>query len=142
MLLDVDCTLKFYRSKTLLPEIAAWLERKQKQGFYFCLFSNGRKGRISRLAEELELPFYAPAFKPFPSGCRKAMQMLNLDPQYTAVIGDQLFTDVIAANLADIRSILVKPLRPYEEPIFTRVKRPFERLVLKWDSGKHRYFTD
>ena len=142
MLLDVDCTLKYYRSKTLLPEIAAWLERKMSQGFHFCLLSNGRKGRIGQLAKELDIPFYAPAFKPFPGGCRKAMLTLNLDPQYTALIGDQVFTDVIAANLAGIRSILVTPLRPYEEPIFTRIKRPFESLILKFDSQKHRYFSD
>jgi len=138
MLLDVDCTLKYYRSKTLLPEVAAWLNRKQGQGFHFCLFSNGRKGRISRLADELGLPFYAPAFKPFPSGCRKVMRSLYIDPRYTALIGDQVFTDIAAANLAGIRSILVKPLRPYEEPLFTQIKRPFEKLVLYFDPHKRR----
>ncbi len=133
MLLDVDCTLKYYRSKTILPDVAAWLSRKQNQGFQFCLVSNGRRGRIERLADELDMPFLAPAYKPFPSSCKRAMRMLHLDPQYTALIGDQVFTDVVAANLAGIRSILVKPLRPQEEPIFARVKRPFERIVLSFE---------
>ena len=136
ILLDVDCTLKYYRSTTVLPEIATWLERKQKQGFQFCLLSNGRQHRIRLMAEELGLPFLAPAYKPFPSSCQRAMRMLYLDPQYTALIGDQVFTDVVAANLAGIRSILVKPLRPQEEPLFARVKRPFERLVLNLHEKK------
>jgi len=131
ILLDVDCTLKYYSSKKVLPDIATWLNRKRDQGFQFCLLSNGRHHRIEKLAEDLDLPFLAPAYKPFPSGCRKAMQMLYLDPQYTVLIGDQIFTDVVAANLAGIRSILVTPLRPQEEPLFARVKRPFERFVLK-----------
>ena len=136
ILLDVDCTLKYYRDTTVLPEIAAWLGRKQKQGFEFCLLSNGRRHRIESLAKGLDLPFLAPAYKPFPSGCRRAMRMLHLDPQYTALVGDQVFTDVVAANLAGIRSILVNPLRPQEEPLFARVKRPFERLVLRFDNHK------
>ena len=136
ILLDVDCTLKYYRGTTVLPDIAAWLERKQDQGFQFCLLSNGRKHRIEQLAEGLDLPFLAPAYKPFPSSCRRAMRMLHLDPQYTALIGDQVFTDIVAANLAGIRSILVNPLRPQEEPLFARVKRPFERLVLRFDNHK------
>ena len=121
MLLDVDCTLKRYGAKTLLPDVSAWLERKQNQGFQFCLLSNGRRSRIRRLAESLDLPYLAPAFKPFSSGCRKAMKMLHWDPQYTALIGDQVFADVMAANFAEIRSVLVKPINPWEEPIFTRV---------------------
>ena len=131
ILLDVDCTIKYYSSKTILPEIAEWLERKRKQGIQFCLLSNGRRHRIEELADDLDLPFLAPAYKPFPSSCRKAMRMLYVDPRYTALVGDQIFTDVVAANLAGIRSILVNPLRPQEEPIFARVKRPFERIVLK-----------
>jgi HAD superfamily phosphatase (TIGR01668 family) len=136
ILLDVDCTLKYYSSTTVLPEIASWLERKQKQGFQFCLLSNGRRFRIKQLADELNIPFLAPAYKPFPSSCQRAMRMLYIDPQYTALIGDQVFTDVVAANLAGIRSILVTPLRPQEEPIFARVKRPFERLVLRFGTHK------
>ena len=132
MLLDVDCTLKNYRSETLLPEIAGWLGRKREQGFQFFLLSNGRRHRIEHLAKELDLPFLAPAYKPFPSGCRRAMKILYVDPRFTALIGDQVFTDVMAANLAGIRSILVKPLSPQEEPLFARVKRPFERIVLNY----------
>jgi len=136
LLLDVDCTLKYYRSKTLLPDIATWLNRKRDQGFQFCLISNGLHHRIQPLAEEFDIPFFAPAFKPFPFICRKAMKTLYVDPRFTALVGDQVFTDVVAANLAGIRSILVKPLRPQEEPFFARMKRPLERFVLRFDSNE------
>jgi HAD superfamily (subfamily IIIA) phosphatase, TIGR01668 len=136
--LDVDSTLKRYRDPQIIPEIAEWLRCKQREGFQFCLLSNGLNRRICRLADELELPHLAPAFKPFPFGCKKAMRMLHWDPQYTALIGDQIFADVMAANFAGIRSIWVKPIHPWEEPLFTRVKRPFEKLVLGYCAKRHK----
>jgi predicted HAD superfamily phosphohydrolase YqeG len=47
------------------------------------------------------------------------------------VVGDQLFADVMAARLAGLASILVRPIHPEEEPWFTRLKRPLERVLLR-----------
>ena len=96
-----------------------------------CLLSNGRSRRIGRLAERLGLPFVSQACKPFPFGCQRAMRMLGLTGRQTAVIGDQLFADVMAARLAGLPSILVRPIHPEEEPWFTRMKRPLERVLLR-----------
>jgi HAD superfamily phosphatase (TIGR01668 family) len=130
LLLDVDSTLKYYRSPQILPEVADWIDQKRTCGVRFCLLSNGRLHRIRQIAELLDLPYLAPAYKPLPLGCRKAMRQEHFEPPQTALIGDQIFADVLAAHLAGIRSILVTPLRPEEEPFFARIKRPFERLVL------------
>ena len=94
-----------------MPEFVTWLTRKQKQGFQFCLLSNGR-ARLERLADELRIPCVTPFSKLLPSGCRKVMRKLHYDPQYTAIISDHTFGGIVAANLAGIRSIHVKPLRP------------------------------
>ncbi|MDR1384163.1 MAG: YqeG family HAD IIIA-type phosphatase [Planctomycetaceae bacterium] len=130
LLLDVDSTLKYYSSPLILPEVADWIEQKRACGVRFCLLSNGRQRRICKTAESLNLPYLAPAYKPLPFGCRKAMRQEHFEPRQTALIGDQVFADVMAANLAGIRSILVTPLRPEEEPFFARMKRPLEQLVL------------
>ena len=45
-------------------------------------------------------------------------------------MGDQVFADVMAGRLAGIRSILVEPIHPEEEPWYTRLKRLPERIVL------------
>ena len=47
------------------------------------------------------------------------------------MVGDQIFADVMAGRLAGIRSILVDPIHPEEEPWFTRLKRLPERFVLR-----------
>ncbi len=131
LLLDVDCTLKSYRAERPAPEVIEWLERIRAAGVTLCLLSNGRAGRIGRLAESLRLPLISTACKPLPWGCRRAMRQLGLDPRRTAMVGDQLFADVMAGRLAGLTCILVRPIRPEEEPWFTRIKRPLERLLLR-----------
>lgn len=131
LLLDVDCTLKSYRSETLSDEVQAWLDELRGAGVGLCLVSNGLGKRVGRLAEELDLPFIAKAGKPLPFGCRAAIRKLGFDRRRTAMVGDQLFADVLAGRLAGLTSILVRPIRPQEEPWFTRLKRPAERFLLR-----------
>jgi predicted HAD superfamily phosphohydrolase YqeG len=52
-------------------------------------------------------------------------------PASTALVGDQVFADVLAGRLAGLKTILVEPIHPEEEPWYTRLKRPPERWVLR-----------
>ncbi len=130
LLLDVDCTLKRYRAAEVLPEVAAWIDRLRTSDIRMCLVSNGHNGRIARFAQPLGLPFVAMAMKPLPVGCWRATRKLDLPRRQTAMVGDQLFADVVAGKLAGVKTILVKPIHPEDEPWFTRLKRPLERWVL------------
>lgn len=130
LLLDVDCTLTRYRRGEALPEALAWIEQLRLSGFKLCLVSNGLGPRIHEFAERLELPCVARAMKPLPGGIRRALQMIEAQPSQTAIVGDQLFADVMAGRLAHIRSILVDPIHPEEEPWFTRMKRLPEKVLL------------
>ncbi|NQT36430.1 MAG: YqeG family HAD IIIA-type phosphatase [Planctomycetes bacterium] len=132
LLLDVDCTLKPYGDTDVSAEVRAWLDALLADGIALCLVSNGRGPRIGRFAEKLDLPFVAKALKPFPFGCRRAARSLGVDRRRTAMVGDQLFADVMAGRFAGMTSILVRPIHPEEEPWFTRLKRPLERLFLRW----------
>ena len=132
VLLDVDCTLKSYRDEEVAPEVKAWLAELQASGIRISLVSNGRGGRIGRLAATLGLPFVPKALKPLPFGCRRAVRQESLDARRTAMVGDQIFADVPAGRLAGLISILVRPIRPEEEPWFTQLKRPLEKLMLRW----------
>ena len=129
LLLDVDSTLKEYRAITVSDEVRQWLDELRAAGIGLCLVSNGRGRRIGRLAESLDLPYIAGACKPLPLGCRAAVRKMGFDRGRTAMVGDQLFADVMAARLAGIFSILVEPIKPEQEPWFTRLKRPFERWL-------------
>jgi len=129
LLLDVDSTLKHYGAVELAPEVIVWLETMKSEGIGLCLVSNGATHRIGVFAESIGVPFVAPALKPFPYGCRKAIRQMNFDPQTTAMVGDQLFADIAAARLAGITAILVEPISPELEPLWTRIKRPFEKML-------------
>lgn len=131
LLLDVDCTLKDYGATKFSAAVCEWVRKLRAEGFRLCLLSNGKPRRIGELAQQLDLPFVAQAFKPLPRGCLRAVQMLELTPSQTAMVGDQLFADVLAGRLAGLFTILVRPTSPHE-PWFTRLKRPVERRVLRW----------
>ncbi|MDR0611377.1 MAG: YqeG family HAD IIIA-type phosphatase [Planctomycetaceae bacterium] len=130
LLLDVDCTLKNYRSENISQEIALWLEMMKANEIGLCLLSNGHYERIRHFAEQVQLPFVAPAMKPLPFGCRTAIQTMNFNKKSTAIVGDQVFADLLAGKLAGLFTILVIPMSPKEEPWFTQMKRPLERMVL------------
>jgi len=131
LLLDVDSTLKRYRATEIPPETVRWIEMLRDAGVQFCIISNGREPRIRLIAEQIGMSFVAQAMKPFPFGCQKAIKDLGFDPKATAMVGDQVFADILAGKFANIFTILVTPIHPEEEHWYTRIKRPFEKLVLK-----------
>ncbi len=132
LLLDVDCTLKEYRAEEVTPEVAAWLGELRAAGIGLCLVSNGMGRRIERFAGRLDLPFVSKAMKPLPFRLRSTVRKMQFDPSRTAMVGDQLFADVLAGRLARLVTILVRPIHPEQEPWFTRLKRRPERALLKW----------
>jgi HAD superfamily phosphatase (TIGR01668 family) len=131
LLLDLDCTLKDHGAADIGRPVVEWMRGLREDGIRLCLYSNGRSARVGRLAEGLGIPFVAKAFKPLPFRCRTGAARLELPLNRVAVVGDQLFADVLAGRLAGVYTILVTPTSPVE-PWFTRLKRPFERQLLRW----------
>ena len=131
LLLDVDCTLKRYRGEKCAPSVAGWLDCMRQAGFGLCLVSNGLDERIGRFADPLGLPYVAKALKPFSAGCRRAIRKMGFRRETTAMVGDQLFADILAGRLAGLTTFLVDPIHPEEEPWFTRLKRGPERWLLR-----------
>ena len=138
LLLDIDSTLKSYKAAKIPEATLCWLESLAESGIGVCLLSNGRKHRIQPIAESLKLPFIAPAMKPLPFGCFKAIKIHGFDARSTAIVGDQVFADILAGKFAKITTILVTPIKPEEENWYTRIKRPFEKWVLVRKAGEDR----
>ena len=130
LLLDVDCTLKDHDAPAFPEAVTAWVRGLKADGVRLCLFSNGRARRIEGLARTLDVPFVARALKPLPFACRAGLGHLGVPASEAALVGDQLFADVMAGRLAGLFTILVRPTSP-REPWFTRLKRPLERRVLR-----------
>lgn len=130
ILLDVDNTLIDYH-KNLSDNIVKWVQEAKNRGFKVCILSNSNKEeKIKKVADALKLEYIMFARKPFQVGFKKAIKLLDLNPENIAMVGDQVFTDVLGANIAKIVSIYVEPI-DRNEYWYTSWKRPIESLILK-----------
>lgn len=130
ILLDLDNTLINYR-KELKPSIIEWVKKAKEEGFQIYILSNSNKlEKVTKAAEALEIQFINSARKPLKKGFYKAIEKFKIEPQHTAMVGDQLFTDVIGGNRMDMFSIYVEPIDT-KEAWYTSWKRPIEAWLLK-----------
>jgi HAD superfamily phosphatase (TIGR01668 family) len=127
--LDVDGTLKNHGAIEIGSEVVGWMQQIRESGVTLCLCSNGRATRIEQLAQTLDIPFIAEAYKPFPFRCRRALRERGLLAHEIAMVGDQIYADVLVGRLSRMHTILIKPTSRVE-PWFTRLKRPFETPIL------------
>lgn len=112
LLADLDNTLVPYKVPVPSVELIAWREEMEAGGVQVFLLSNSRKpGRPGRFARELGIPFLGHAGKPKRGGFLKAMEQMGRTPEQTAIIGDQIFTDILGGNRSDITSVLIRPIR-------------------------------
>ncbi len=130
LLLDVDNTLSTHHGTVLVDGLTDWLKLMQDNGISLVVVSNSKDWRIKPFAEKIGLPYVSLACKPLPNGYRKAVKMMNADKETAAIIGDQIFTDVLGANLYGIRSLLVRPVK-LEDGWSFKVRRYFEKKLLK-----------
>ncbi len=128
IIFDIDNTLVPHGAPA--DERAINLFEKLTQiGFSCILLSNNKEPRVKMFNDAVHAAYIHKAGKPKPSGYRRAMKKLGTDEQTTVFVGDQIFTDVCGANLAGIRTFLVKPIHPKEE-IQIILKRIPEKLIL------------
>ncbi|NLL18862.1 MAG: YqeG family HAD IIIA-type phosphatase [Clostridia bacterium] len=129
LIIDLDNTITEWNSFEIQDKVMDWFKLLPKYGLQPCLVSNNNRGRVKRVADLLEVPFIHKAGKPRRKAFRKGVEALNLKPEEVAVIGDQVFTDVLGGNRSELLTILVVPLST-REFIGTRFMRRLEKLVL------------
>ncbi len=133
LLLDVDNTLTKDNSQEVSEEVVLWLEKQKAAGLHLFVLSNNEEARVAPFAHKLGLDYIAKAGKPKTSHLKARMEALSVTPEETALIGDQLFTDILCGNLGGCTTIRVEPFA-LEESRFFRMKRSLERPFLR------RYF--
>ena len=97
-------------------------------GIRCCLVSNAKSGRSAKIAEMLGIPVVTYANKPGTSGVLKAIKLMDSSADKSLMVGDQVFTDVIAGNRSGVRTFMVEKLHK-QEIWYVLLKRPFEKLV-------------
>ena len=130
LILDVDNTLIDYY-KNMSEDTIKWANELKHNGIKMCILSNSnKKEKVREVAQKLELEYSYFGMKPLKRGFKKAKQILGLENSEIAVIGDQIFTDVIGANRMKMYSILVEPIEE-KDILVTLIKRPIENYIKK-----------
>ena len=130
LILDVDNTLLDFDLQ-IIEGLENWYTGIKVAGIKCIILSNSNKlDKIKMIANLLDIPYIRFATKPLKRGFKKARLKLNIPNKNIAVVGDQIFTDVIGANRCGMFSILVEPIAR-KDIWMTRVKRPLENIVIK-----------
>ncbi len=131
LLIDIDCTLMPHGQWEVPADVRAWLGRLADKGLALHLVTNARRRRSEHIARSLALPCIHRAAKPLPWKTRRALDALGLPPDQVAIVGDQIFADVLVGKLVGLKTVLVRPC-PGRQALSTLVKRPAEWLLLRW----------
>ena len=136
IMLDMDNTIINFDEKKYSKELEEWSKRMRRNGIKLYILSNSIfKNLVKKVADELSMKYCSNAGKPMLRGFKKIMQIENIEKEHMLMIGDQIFTDVWGGNRFGIKTILVDPIDK-KERIHTKIKRPFEKIILKKYSKK------
>ena len=135
LILDVDNTLIDYY-KNLSEEVINWAKKMKGQGIKLYILSNtNNKEKVEAVAKKLQIPYKHFAMKPLKRGFKYIQKETNIKPENIAVVGDQIFTDVLGGNRSKMFTILVEPIDKQKDYWYTAWKRPIENKI------KNKYKT-
>ncbi|MCC8069277.1 MAG: YqeG family HAD IIIA-type phosphatase [Ruminococcus sp.] len=137
LILDVDNTLTTHDNPNVKQEVLDWLNVMKSNGVKLMIVSNNYPERVQPLASMLGIDFVSRGQKPLPKGFSEACRRLNVPKENICAVGDQIFTDILGANLKGIKSIFVFPME-YETTTFFKVKRTLEKPLLPKKLYQHR----
>ncbi len=129
LIFDIDNTLVPFDVERPTEKIIEHFKNLTEMGFKLCLVSNNKEQRVKLFSEPLALTAVHKARKPRRGGIKKALSMLGTSPEETAIIGDQIFTDVFSGNRTGLYTILVEPVSLKDE-LTVKIKRAPERVIV------------
>ena len=138
LMMDFDNTIVPYTTNTPTEAVEQWFRDMKNSGIALCMVSNSKKPRVRVFCEVHGIPCIQHARKPFWwIGIREALQKFGVPAEEAAIVGDQIYTDVLGGNGAGVTSILVKALDNHniwlklrhvaEKPFIALGKRRIER---------------
>ena len=111
LLSDLDFTLAAKSTQHADQALKNWIAALRDSGIAFMIVSNNRSGkRVDAFCAELGIPYQGHAGKPSPRGLQAARARTGAAPEETAMLGDKLLTDVLAARRAGVLSLMVEPV--------------------------------
>lgn len=130
LILDVDNTLSTHHGHILTDGLTDWISLMLDNGIKLMVLSNSKEQRVKPFAERIGLPYISLGLKPLPFGYFRALKRMGSKRKQSAIVGDQIFTDVLGGNIVGVKTILLTPIK-LETSLGFRFKRKLEGLVFK-----------
>ena len=137
LLCDLDYTLAPKSVKTPPEGVKPWIDRLKAAGITVMILSNNRSGkRVNEFCHQLGIDYVGHAQKPLSKGLRRAMGKAGVTAGETAMLGDKLLTDVLAANLSGVTALMVEPaggaVTPWQK-VLHAMQAPFKAKAREKD---------
>ena len=110
LMMDFDNTIVPYTTDVPTESMRRWLEKMNDSPVKIAIVSNSKNERLIHFCETYHLDYIMRAHKPRPTGLKQCMERFGFGPGQSAIVGDQIFTDTLAGNLAGVTPILVKAI--------------------------------
>lgn len=128
LILDIDNTLAEHNNPLPAKGVVEWLNCMKRNNIRLVILSNNFYFRVKMFAELLGIDYISDAKKPFRKSYYLAAMKMNLPKHALAAVGDQIFTDVLGANLFDIKMLYTMPIGNPSSAIFKirkKIEAPF-----------------
>ena len=110
LMLDFDNTIVPYTTDIPTETMAAWLENMKNTDISVCVVSNSKRQRVRIFCKKYGIPCITHAKKPSTKGICECLELFQIPAEEAALVGDQIYTDVLGANSAGVTSVLVKAI--------------------------------
>ena len=130
VLLDVDNTLTTHDNPVPDAMVLNCIDQMQQKNIRLMVLSNNSEARVAPFASRLGIGYIANAAKPLAGALNRALAQMKVEKNKVALVGDQIFTDILCGNFSNVLSIWVEPIELESFPFF-KFKRKMEKLVLK-----------
>lgn len=110
LMMDFDNTIVPYTTDVPTEKMARWLADMNASDVKIAIVSNSKNERLIRFCGKYGLDYFMRAHKPSPRGLQTCMEQYGVAPENAAIVGDQIFTDTLAGNLAGVTPILVRAI--------------------------------
>ena len=131
LVLDVDDTIVPIGIGIVPPELILWIQQIEAVVPVWLVTNNPNKVRIGAIADRLSLPYFLSAGKPSRRKLRQAIAAMKMEPARVAMVGDRIFTDVLAGNRMGMFTILIEPIVSADSSIGFNMIRNVEFAIAR-----------
>lgn len=129
LIFDIDNTIMPVNDINVDEKLYNFFANLKKE-FNICVLSNNKEWRVNPVKDKLKVNGFPNAKKPSKYALDKALELLHSDIKNTAMIGDQMLSDIVFANKFGLLPILVESYKNKYD-IKTGTSRILQNIIMK-----------